>query len=116
MCLGFVVLFVVLFTEMCQSQYRDNHLPHSPPGGGGNLSFQDTGLCHSNRKSTTHKSRETSLNHTHKSGKAKTAHSSGTAHQINEFLQKTIPINPENAKKLLKTIPINPESIMKKVP
>ena len=52
---------------------------------GGNLSFQDTGLCHSNRKSTTHKSGEISQkythksgefseNHTHKSGNAKTAH------------------------------------------
>ena len=55
------------------------------PGGGGNLSFQDTGLCLSNRKSTTHesgdisqkythKSGEFSENHTHKFGNAKTAH------------------------------------------
>ena len=69
-------------------------------GGGGNSSFHDTGLCHSNRKSTTHKSGEISQKYTHKAG---------------EFL-KTIPINPEDAKKLLKTIPINPETIMKKVP
>ena len=57
----------------------------APGGGGGNLSFQDTGLYHSNRKSTTHKSGEIfqkythksgefSENHTHKSGNAKTAH------------------------------------------
>ena len=37
-------------------------------GGGGNLSFQDTRLCHSNRKSTTHKSGEISQEYTHKSG------------------------------------------------
>ena len=49
------------------------------PGGGGNLSFQDTGLCHSNRKST----------------------------PINpEKFLKSIPINLQN---LLKIIPINPE-------
>ena len=36
--------------------------------GGGNLSFQDTGLCHSNRKSTTHKSGKLSQKYTHKSG------------------------------------------------
>ena len=49
------------------------------PGGGGHLNVKDTGLWHSNRKSTTHKS--------------------------GEFL-KSIPINPEN---FLKIIPINPE-------
>ena len=32
----------------------------SPGGGGGHFTFQDTGLCHSNRKSTTHKSGEIS--------------------------------------------------------
>ena len=52
--------------------------------GGGNLSFQDTGLCHSNRKSTTHKSGEISQKYTHKSG---------------EFL-KIIPISPGMLKKL----------------
>ena len=41
---------------------RDN------PGGGGSLSFQDTGLCHSNRESITHKSGEISQKYTHKSG------------------------------------------------
>ena len=66
---------------------------YSPRGGGGcNLSFQDTGLCHSNREITTHKSGEFSENHTHKSGNA-------TSSPIDEFVQKTIPINPENAKK-----------------
>ena len=52
--------------------------------GGGNLSFQDTGLCHSNRKSTTHKSGEISQKYTHKSG---------------EFLI-IIPINPGMPKQL----------------
>ena len=55
-----------------------------PGGGGGNLCFQDTGLCHSNGKSTTHKSGEISQKYTHKSG---------------EFL-KIIPINPGMPKKL----------------
>ena len=66
----------------------DKHfsLEYQPrPGGGGNLSFQDTGLCHSNRKSTTHKSGKLSQNYTHKSG---------------EFL-KIIPINPGMPKKLI---------------
>ena len=49
-----------------------------PTGGGGDLSFQDTRLCHSNRKGTTHKSGDISQKYTHKSG---------------EFL-KIIPINP----------------------
>ena len=53
-------------------------------GGGGNLSSQDTGLRHSNRKSTTHKSGEISQKYTHKSG---------------EFL-KIIPINPGMPKQL----------------
>ena len=57
---------------------------HIETGGGGKLSFQDTGLCHSNRKSTTHKSGEISQKYTHKSG---------------EFLQ-IIPINPGMLKKL----------------
>ena len=65
-----------------------------PGGGGGNLSFQDTGLCHSNRKSTTHKSGEISQKYTHKSGKC-------------TKLLKNIPINLEN---FLKTTPINPEN------
>ena len=64
---------------------------------GGNLSFQDTGWCHSNRKSTTHKSGEISQKYTHISGEFSEnhTHKSGIC------------------KQLLKTIPINPESIMK---
>ena len=58
-------------------------------GGGGNLSFQDTGLCHSNRKSTTNKSGELSQKYTHKSG---------------EISQKYTP----KAGELLNSIPINP--------
>ena len=63
--------------------FRDDTMTGAARGG--NLSFQDTGLCHSNRKSTTHKSGEISQkythksgefseNHTHKYGNAKTAH------------------------------------------
>ena len=59
------------------------------PGGGGNLSFQDTGLCHSNRKSTTHKSGKLSQKYTHKSGKI----SQKYTHKSGEFL-KIILINP----------------------
>ena len=65
------------------------------PGGGGNLSFQDTGLCHSNRKSTTHKSGKLSQKYTHKSGKL----SQKYTHKSGEFL-KIIPINPGMPKKL----------------
>ena len=36
---------------------------------GGHLSFQGTGLCHSNHKNTTHKSRQIPEKYTHKSGK-----------------------------------------------
>ena len=93
-------------------------------GPGGNLSFQDTGLCHSNRKSTTHKSGEISQKYTHKSGEIsqKYTHKSGEffenhTHKSGKCkkLLKNIPINPENAK-IVETIPINPESIVKKVP
>ena len=38
-------------------------------GGGSHLSLQDTGFCHSNRNSTTRKSREISQKSTNKSGK-----------------------------------------------
>ena len=66
-------------------KYFGTKTKHDRVSWGGNLSFQDTGLCHSNRKSTTHKSGEISQkythksgefseNHTHKSGNAKTAH------------------------------------------
>ena len=64
---------------MPQEEYTDLFVGSPGGGGGGNLSFQDTGLCHSNRKSTTHKSGE---------------------------ISQSIPINLEN---LLKIIPINPE-------
>ena len=64
-------------------------------GGGGNLSFQDTGLCHSNRKSTTHKSGEISQN-THKSGEFSENHTHKSG-KCKELL-KNIPINLENAK------------------
>ena len=53
---------------------------HSP---GGNLSFQDTGLCHSNRKSTTHKSGEISQKYTHKSGEI----SQKYTHKSGEFMK-----------------------------
>ena len=73
-----------------------------------------------NRKSITHKSRETSEKHTHKPGKLTESHTyeSGNAekaHPVCEFLQKTIYINPENVKILLKTVAMNPESTIKKV-
>ena len=93
----------------------------SSEGGGGNLSFQDTGLCHSNRKSTTHKCGEISQKYTHKSGRI--------SQNLEEFLKRIpinlgnflriIPINPEMPKQLTnkpinefvqKTIPINPEN------
>ena len=61
---------------------------------GGNLSFQDTGLCHSNRKSTTHKSGKLSQKYTHKSGEI----SQKYTHKSKEFL-KIIPIKSGNAKK-----------------
>ena len=64
------------------------------PGGGGNLSFQDTGLCHSNRKSTTHKSGKLSQKYTHKSGEI----SQKDTHKSGEFL-KIITINPGMPKK-----------------
>ena len=63
---------------------------------GGNLSFQDTGLCHSNRKSTTHKSGKLSQKYTYKSGKI----SQKYTHKSGEFL-KIIPINPGMPKKLI---------------
>ena len=44
-------------------------MPPGGGGGGGYLSFQVTWLCHSNRKSTTHKSGEISQKFTQKSGK-----------------------------------------------
>ena len=74
-----------------------------PVGGGeDNFSFQDTGLCHSNPESTTHKSGEISQKYTHKSGEFLKIIPINPGMQnspsINEFLQKTIPINPENAK------------------
>ena len=71
-------------------------MANSRPGGGGNLSFQDTGLCHSNRKSTTHKSGEISQKYTHKSGEFSEnhTHKSGKCTK----LLKNIPINLENAK------------------
>ena len=61
-------------------------IAESPGGGGVNLSFQDTGMCHSNRNSITHKSREISQKHNHKSGEISENHNhkSGiaiTAHQ-----------------------------------
>ena len=65
-----------------------------PGGGGGNLSFQDTGLCHSYRKSTTHKSGKLSQKYTHKSGEI----SQKYTHKSGEFL-KIIPINPGMPKK-----------------
>ena len=66
------------------------------PGGGGNLSFQDTGLCHSHRKSTTHKSGEISEKYTHKSGKftENHTHKSGNAEKVNQqmnFYKKPYP-------------------------
>ena len=70
-------------------------LCHELGGGGGKLSFQDTGLCHSNRKSTTHKSGEISQEYTHKSGEI----SQKYTHKSGEFL-KIIPINPGMLKQL----------------
>ena len=64
-------------------------------GGGGNLSFQDTGLCHSYRKSNTHKSGKLSQKYTHKSGEI----SQKYTHKSGEFL-KIIHINPGMPKKL----------------
>ena len=63
-------------------------------GGGGNLTFQDTGLCHSNRKNATHKSGDISQKYTHKSGEFSEnhTHKSGKC----EKSLKTIPINPES--------------------
>ena len=60
----------------------------TPGGGGGNLSFQDTGLCHSNRKSTTHKSGETPQKHTHKSGEfaENYTHKSGNAKTVHQYM------------------------------
>ena len=66
------------------------------PRGGGNLSFQDTGLCHSNRKSTTHKSGKLSQKYTHKSGEI----SQKYTYKSGEFL-KIIPMNPGMPKKLI---------------
>ena len=71
------------------------------PGGGGNLSLQDTGLCHSNRESTTHKSGEISQKYTHKSGEI----SQKYTHKSGEFL-KIMPINPGMPKQLTNK-PIN---------
>ena len=98
---------------------------------GSNLSFQDTGLCHSNRKSTTYKSVEILKSIPINAEKFL------KSIPINpEKFLKIIPINPEmpkkltnelilteiythnsgKCKKLLKTIPINPDSIMKRYP
>ena len=67
--------------------YLRPHLDYGDPGGGeGNLNFQDTGLCHSNRKSTTHKSGEISQKYTHKSGEfaEKHTHKSGNAKTVHQ--------------------------------
>ena len=80
----FIILITLLLYLFNQGDFHESFLFFSR-GEGGNLSFQDAGLCHSNRKSTTHKSGEISQkythksgvfseNHTHKSGNAKTAH------------------------------------------
>ena len=78
------------------------------PFEGGRLTIQDTGLCHSNRKSTTHKSGEI-FRKSYRSIRKCQSRS-----PINEFLQKTVPINPEDAKIAEKHT--YAESIMKKVP
>ena len=78
-----------------KSQIFKTQHPPRKPGGGGNLSFQDTRLCHSNRKSTTHKSGKLSQKYTHKSGEI----SQKYTHKSGEFL-KIIPINPGMPKRL----------------
>ena len=78
-----------------EGQFENDKVNNLSPGGGGNLSFQDTGLCHSNRESTTHKSGKPSQKYTLKSGEIsqKYTHKSGV-------ILKIIPINPGMPKKL----------------
>ena len=60
-----------------------------PGGEGSNLSFQDTWLCHLDRKSSTHKSGEICQKDILKSGEI----SQEYTHKSGEFL-KVIPMNP----------------------
>ena len=93
--------FATNITCMCHRPVGGHFVDHENdetkrlPGGGGNLSFQDTGLCHSNCKSTTHKSGKLSQKNTHKSGEI----SQKYTHKSGEFL-KIIPINPGMPKQL----------------
>ena len=68
------------------------YLQLSGAEGEGCSSCRDIEKCHS---STTHRSGEISEMHTHKSGKFSENY---THKSRNEFLQNTIPMNPENLK------------------